>query len=297
MKSFFKLFRRFFGNLYVLFFLNGFLLATLFYLKMEANYENNLFKVIQKSIDRKIDANDTKDSILIKVMQTCNSILGTRASVFAGSNHDLEGFKTDFVHPATVDLMTANGACGSYALVLARILQNYNFPIRIDQMKAYGDYGSHNIIEVNVNSQWVVLDPLFDLCFVKPDSGGLASFDDVKNNWAYYSKQLPHGYDSLYKYEDVRYTNWEKIPVLLPAIKKILDFILGKKKADTISLRVHFLRMYDLYFYIVLFIYIPILLLNIRKVLMQKFNIRTNTNSTKNEEKGKLKKDFETIVQ
>ncbi len=150
--------KRVFASLYFLFFLNGFLIASIFYFKIEANYENKLFEVIQKNIDKKIDANDTKDSVLIKIMQTCNNMLCNRATIFAGSGNDLEGLKADFFHPATIDLMTANGACGSYSLVLARILQNYHFPVRIDQMKANSRYGSHNIIEVNVNSKWIVLD-------------------------------------------------------------------------------------------------------------------------------------------
>ncbi|HLK27381.1 MAG TPA: hypothetical protein VKT28_02285 [Puia sp.] len=279
-KSFIKTLRRFFGNLYVLVFLNGFLLASLFYLKIESNYENNLFSVIQKSIDKKIDPNDTKDSVLMKVMQTCSNMLGNRASIFAGSTKDLEGFKTDFFHPATVDLMTANGACGSYSLVLARVMQNYHFPIRIDQMKANGKYASHNIIEVNVSGKWIVLDPLYDLCFIKPGGVGLASFDDVRSNWAYYSKQLPQGYDTAYRYEDVRYSNWEKVPIILPAIKKMLDLVLGKQKADTISLRVHFLRMYDFYFYVALFFFVPIAFLTIRKIIKKKQAVISNQRSS-----------------
>jgi hypothetical protein len=268
-KSPFRLLRRVLGNLYFLVFLNGFFIATLFYFKLEANYENNLFNVIQKSIDRKIDFNDTKDSVLIKIMQTCSSLLGNRASVFSGSE-DLEGFKADVFHPASIDLMTAKGACGSYALVLARILQNYHYPVRIAQMKAHGRYGSHNVIEANINTQWVVLDPLFDTYFVKPNGKGLASFNDVKTNWDYYSRQLPPGYDVSYKYEDSRYTNWDKIPVILPAFKKTLDFFLGKEKADSICLRVHFLRMYDLFFFFFLFLYITILILTIRKIIKKK---------------------------
>ena len=265
----FRLFRKVFRSLYFLVFLNGFLLASLFYFKMEANYENELFDVIQKSIDKQIGINDSKDSILIKIMQTCSNLLGNRAVIFNGSQ-ELDGFKADFIHPASIDLMTAKGECGSYSLVLARILQNYHYPVRIAQMKAYGRYGAHNIIEANINSQWIVLDPLFDTYFVNPDGKSLASFNDVKNNWDYYSKQLPSGYDISYKYEDVRYTNWDKIPVILPAFKKVLEIVLGKEKTDSISLRVHFLRMYDLYFFITLFIYIPILILTFRKMIKKK---------------------------
>ena len=289
----FKLLVRVFRSLYFLFFLNGFLLASLFYFKTEANYENKLFSVIQKSIDKEIDANDTKDSVLIKIMQTCSKLLYSRSTVFGGNAKDLEGFQMNFLHPASIDLMTANGACGSYSLVLARILQNYHFPVRIDQMKANGKFASHNIIEANINSKWIVLDPLYDVYFVKPNSTGLASFEDVKNNWNYYSKQLPKGYDTSYRYEAVRYTNWNKIPVIFPAFKKILDIVLGKKKADTICLRVHFLKMYDLYFYIVLFLYIPILLLTFRKIIKKKLFTKYNTPITVRNIKKYIKPRFE----
>lgn len=265
----FRFFRRVIGSLYFLVFLNGFLLASLFYFKMDANYENQLFNVIQKSIDKKVGLDNNKDSILIKIMQTCSDLLRNRAMIFNGSK-DLEGFKADFIHPASIDLMTARGECGSYSLVLARILQNYHYPVRIAQMKAHGRYGAHNIIEANINSQWIVLDPLFDTYFIKPDGKNLASFLDVKNNWGYYSKQLPSGYDSSYKYEDVRYTNWDKIPVILPALKKILEMVLGKERTESISLRVHFLRMYDLYFFIALFIYIPVFFFTLRKMIKKK---------------------------
>ncbi len=269
----FRTIRLIVGNLYFLVFLNGFLIASLLYFKIEANYESELFDVIQKSINKKIDKDDNKDSILVKIMQTCSDLLGSRQPVFSGSD-EIQGFKADVLHPASIDLMTAKGACGSYSLVLARILQNYHYPVRIAQMKAYGRYGSHNVIEANINTQWIVLDPLFDIYFIKPGNAGLASFDDVKKNWDYYRRQLPNAYDGSYKYEGARYTNWDKIPILLPAFKKVLDIFLGKEKADSICLRVHFLRMYDLFFFATLFLYIPVLILTLRKIARKKLSPR-----------------------
>lgn len=46
-------------NLYFLMFLNGFLLASLFYFKMESTYENGLFASIKGSIDNRLDSDDT----------------------------------------------------------------------------------------------------------------------------------------------------------------------------------------------------------------------------------------------
>src|SRR5664279_1691755 len=175
--------RRVLGNLYFLTFLNGFLLASLFYFKMEANYEKELFQAIRTDINNKIPANDPEDSLVVKVMHLCHNLLTNRESVFEGKSFD--GFKSNLLEPASMDLMTARGACGSFAMVLARILQGYNYPVRIAQMKANGIFADHNIVEVETRHGWAVLDPLFDVYFINPDHR-LASFRDVQTNWNFY---------------------------------------------------------------------------------------------------------------
>jgi len=234
---------------------------------MEANYEQELFSAIQYNVDSKINSNDSQDSIMVKAMHACNALLNTRAAIF--KDQTLDGIKVDLLQPTSIDLMTAKGACGSYSMVLARTLENYNFPVRIAQMKARGIFAAHNIVEAKSSKGWVVLDPLFDAYFIRPDNS-LASFNDVKNNWDFYKTQLPSKYDMRYRYEDVRYSNWGKIPLILPAVKKILDLVLGKEKADTISIRTYFLRMYDFYFYILLGLYIPLLIFTVAKLIKTK---------------------------
>jgi hypothetical protein len=159
-------------NLLFLMFLNGFFLASIFYLKMDSSYENGLFASIKADIDAQIDGNDTPDSIAVKSMHVCYHLMSNKGSIF--SNSDL-GPQADFFHAVTVDLETTRGACGSYSQVLARILQTYHFPVRIAQMKAGGIYAAHNVVETMVRQRWVVLDPTYNLCFVRPD-GTLASF-------------------------------------------------------------------------------------------------------------------------
>ena len=97
--------------------------------------------------------------------------------------NNFRGLKSDILEPTSMDLMTARGACGSFSMVLARILQGYKFPVRIAQMKSNGVFAAHNIVEVQTGHGWVVLDPLFDVYFVNP-SRKLASFEDVKKNWS-----------------------------------------------------------------------------------------------------------------
>ncbi|MHA4808500.1 hypothetical protein ACX0G9_10340 [Flavitalea flava] len=267
-KKIVTVFKKPFRNLYFLMFLNGFLLASIFYFKMESTYENGLFLSIKNTINRQLDANDTQDSIVIKAMKECNYLMTDRASTFQYGAAPL-GPQADFFHSTAVDLMTTRGACGSYSQVLARILQTYQFPIRIAQMKADGVFAAHNIVEVKTGKDWVVLDPTFNAHFVRPD-GKLASFADVKGDWSYYSKQVPPGYDLKYRYEDVRYSNWGKLPFLSPLVKGLFKLFLGSEKIETFSLRTYFLKVYELYFYFTILIYIPVFLFTISQFVKTK---------------------------
>ena len=234
--------RSIFSNLYVLVFLNGFLIATLCHVRMEATYEEEIFQAIRNSVDLKSGPRDNPDSLFVRATHACHELMTQRQTVFEGTS--FAGMKSSLYQPLTIDLMTANGACGSYAVVLARLLNGYGYPVRIAQMKAGGVYAAHNIVEVESRQGWVVLDGLFDLSFRKPGRG-LASFADVQHNWEYYRGQLPKGYDPKYRYEDVRYSNWTKIPVLLPGMKKVLDLMIGREKADAICIRSFFLCTYS----------------------------------------------------
>jgi hypothetical protein len=234
---------------------------------MEASYEKELFKAIQLNVNDKVGTNESGDSLVVKVMHATHNLLLNRALVFG--NQSIDGIKAD-LHPASLDLMTAKGACGSYSVVLSRVLENYEIPIRIAQMYAKGHFAAHNVVEAQTKNGWIVLDPLFDLYFIRPDGKSLASYDDVQHDWTYYSHQVPTSYNGAYKYENVRYSNWSKIPVVLPAAKKVLDLVLGKEKADTLSVRTLFLKTYDMYFYLILILYIPIFIFTIKKLIQIK---------------------------
>ena len=95
--------------------------------------------------------------------------------------------------------------------------------------------------------------------FNRPD-GTLASFADVHGNWSWYARQVPDDYGLSYKDEDVRYTNWTKIPVIMPAMKKALSLVLGAERVDSFSLRTHFMNTYMVCFNIILIIEIGLLL-------------------------------------
>lgn len=246
---------------YSLPFLHGFILASLLYFKMQSSYEDSVFASIRTNIDHNIDRDDTRDSIVVKAMNVCHNLMSNRAPVFVGNSIQLQD---NYFHSVSVDLMTTSGACGSYAMVLSRVLEDLHFPVRIAQMKVKGIYGGHNIVEVKTGQSWVVLDPTFDVSFTRPDAR-LASFADVQHDWNYYSRQVPAGYNPTYRYEDVRYTNWSKIPVLFPTLKVLLNATLGQEKTNHISIRTWFLKIYDVCFYGVLLIYLPVLFFALKR--------------------------------
>jgi hypothetical protein len=235
-------------NLHFLMFVNGFILASILYFFVQSKYENGLFAVIHTDIESHLDGDDTHDSVVVKAMHVCHDLMSNRQSTFEHPTTDLNlGPAAGFFHSTAVDLMTAKGACGSFSEVLARIIKTFHYPVRIAQMKAGGVYAAHNVVEVYTGSHWVLLDPIYNLYFVDRNNH-LASFNDVHQDWNYYSRQVPPGYDMKYRYEDVRYTNWSKFPLVGSAIEKLVVLCAGREYADGVSLRVVFMDTWQIYF-------------------------------------------------
>ncbi len=226
----------------LLLFMNGILMSTCFYFKTESKYEDTLFESIVDKINSQADQDQNIDSFFVAAMQMTHTLEYNREKIFGGKK--LNGLKAEFFRPATIDLMTGNGACGSYTTVLARILKSGGYQVRIAQMTVNGTIGGHMVVEVKKRSNWIVLDPLLQQYFKKPD-GRLASFKDVHENWAYYQKQTDTNYVTSYQYQDVNYTNWNKIKYLGPAAKWIFELILGKEKTKELSIRSYILRKYN----------------------------------------------------
>ena len=172
--------------------------------------------------------------------------------------------------------MTTNGACGSYSYILSRLLNELKIPNRIAQMKVNGEYGGHILVEAKTAKGWIVLDGLYDLYFKKLN-GELANFKDVQDNWNYFRDQVPANYNHQYRFEGVRYTNWSKIPVVMPAIKGVLTLTVGKEEADYFSLRTFFLRKFHLLFEVTCFICLAMLGLAIRNYLHRKPDLLRNS--------------------
>ena len=229
-------------------FLGGLLIALLVATSLQDKYEDRFFKTLSRQItwnDRALP----EDTLLVRAMGVCHKMLQARSLIFTNTTET--SLVDTYIHPLSTDLISADGSCGSYSSVMGRLLQAMGYRIRFVQMKVGKEYGGHILIEVLAVHGWVVLDPLYNCYFQRPD-GRLASFADVAGDWPYYRRQTPPGYDPRYRYEGVRYTNWTKIPVILPLAKKIFGLFMDQDGLQHFSLRVYLLRKYLLLKYLVL---------------------------------------------
>jgi len=221
-------------------------LLTIAFLIVESQHEDTLYYNIIR-INR-LNSKGQPDTVYIRnIMKTINRMMYNRLAVF--QNTEELSFKNKLFQSVDSDLMYGHGACGGFSKVLARSLKLSGYQVRIGQMKVDGQYGGHIIVEVflaDVN-RWVVIDPLFLLTFTSRKDGYWANFNEVHNNWAYYQTIVPPNYDTRYSYDDVRYTNWEKIPLVGPFCCALLQTLLGEERTNAISLRVWILNKYHTY--------------------------------------------------
>lgn len=238
----------------LLLFINGMLLSGIFHFRTESKYEDAIFGSIVDKIREDAGKSQNIDSFFLASMRMAHKLEYNRQTIFSGKK--LEGLKATFFRPATVDLMTGDGACGSYSTVLARILKAGGYKVRIAHMAVKGLLGGHMVVEARKkNDNWIVMDPLLVQYFKKPD-GTLASFKDVQQNWPYYQKQTGSSYIQDYQYQEAEYTNWEKIPVIGSVIKRTMELVIGKEKTKEISIRSFILRKYNFLYLSTLFAFI-----------------------------------------
>ena len=264
-----KTIKRITTNLYFILFITGFLSAAFIACRLQDDYENRLFLSVSKNITAGTDKNTSQDLLIKKTLNAVSYLLTRRSAMF--KNAPIGGFLDDYIHPLSVDLMTAEGACGSYSAILCRLLNTMNFETHFVQMKVNGQYGGHIVAEVKTNHGWVVLDPLYNLVFTN-QQGELAGFEEISAHWQWFQRQVPANYNPQYNYQQARRTNWNKIPVLMPALKAGLSCFMTKKDLDMLCIRNFFLRKYRVCSNLLLLVIIPLLLLILKRVSQYVFN-------------------------
>jgi hypothetical protein len=225
-----------------------FFFVLLVYILIEWQHENNLYRNIGHTT-RMHAENKSDTSIVKEAMVSINDIMQSRHELFRGE--EIHSWKQTVFQSVDIDLMYGSGACGGYSKVLARTLQLQGLNVRIGQLKTLGyGYGGHIIIEYYSKTlhKWVFVDPLFKL-IVRQKNGDWASVKEVAKHYDHYKNQMPEEFNQRYKFDDVRYTNWDKWGGIVKPYYFLSKFFSGKNYADTICLRMYRLSTFPLLFW------------------------------------------------
>ena len=219
--------------------------GALVFVLLEWQHENNLYRNIGRMAQ--IHASSTADtSVAQEAMISLNSTMQARSEIFQGK--ELLSWKQRLFNSADIHLMYGSGACGGYSMVLARTLQMLGYPVRIGQLKVInGGWGAHIIIEYYSKTlrKWVMIDPLFTW-IPRTKSGNMASIKYVAKHWPDFEAQMPDTFKERYRFNYVRYTNWDKWGGILKPYYKLAKLFMGKPYADTICLRMYKLSTFPL---------------------------------------------------
>jgi hypothetical protein len=219
-----------------------------------SNYENQLYDQILAKLT---EPDMSQQEVALSLLHGTHSLLKPRQDFFQNSHYS--NIRESLFRSSDIQLVDAKGNCGSYTHVLGRLLQRAGFDIRIAQMKCNDVWACHILLEAKVDGRFVTLDALYDLYFTRSD-GKLASYSEVGENWDEYRSQVPEDYLAWYAYEDVRYTNWDKVPYIMPALKSVLGIFLDD--INTLSIRSWVLNVYQVYLNIFIFVYLLLMLLS-----------------------------------
>lgn len=237
--------------------LHGALLSAIVFCHLHADYEAAVYRDLVRD---NVPSGISREEQALSMLNLAHHLVTPRLRYFRREATPTV-FGT-FFRSADVQLVDGIGACGSYTHVLARLLDQRDFDYRVVQMQCAKSATCHIMLEARVDGNWAALDALYNLHFRRPD-GALASFAEVGVDWRYYRRQTPPHYDDRYRYLDAVYTNWDKIPVVMPAIKAALDALLGEERADRISVRAQVLDMWRTYEFLLIGAYVVLVALSI----------------------------------
>jgi len=247
---------------FIPFFHGVFCTLILFFLMM-SNYEDGLFDQIVKNAVKKNSANielTDKKKALVLLDTTYNLLIASEKLFLETQRINL---RDTLFRSYDVDLLEAKGGCGSFSFVLAKLLKTSGIKSRIGQMKCGEEWGCHMIVEANIEDDWVVLDPTYNLYFTKQNNQ-LATFKDLNKNFIKFKPQVSSDYPALYKYEDIRYTNWDKVPIIFNILKNTLSFFLSEEEVNGISLRLFIMNIYKIFLIFTFIIYFIFFIFTLR---------------------------------
>jgi hypothetical protein len=144
------------------------------------------------------------------------------------------------LHPGPADVLRwgsdYRGPCGSYSNVVSALLGSHGIPNRLLLIRDDDGAVLHTVVEARIGGRWVVADPSFGIVY-RNREGRLATAAELAADTALFRAQTRDvpGYRPEYDYDSVTLMNWRKIPVVMPALKALLDATIGRERADQIA--------------------------------------------------------------
>ncbi len=144
-------------------------------------------------------------------------------------------------HPGPGDVLRwggdYRGSCGSHVRVVVAMLQSAGIPAHHLQILDTRGHAIHSVVQAEIGGRWVVADALYGIVYRRRD-GALATAEDLNLDRPNFRAQVQgvRGYDSTnYDFDQVTSFNWNKIPVLLPTLRKVLVVFLGEERVSQIA--------------------------------------------------------------
>ncbi len=143
------------------------------------------------------------------------------------------------LHPGPGDILRwgsdYRGNCGSHSRVLVAMLQSQG--VDAQQLHLLDPQGRsiHTVVQARINGRLAVADGAFDIIYRRRD-GSLATAADLAADTMLFHAQTTNvaGYPRQYVYLSTTVLNWQKVPVVLPAIRAALKLVLGGERVSQI---------------------------------------------------------------
>jgi hypothetical protein len=147
-------------------------------------------------------------------------------------------YRLNPLHPGPGDVLRHGrdyrGGCGSSTRVAVGLLEADHVKARPLLLLDAKGRSEHTVIQAWVDGRWVIADPLFGFAYRRRD-GWLATVEDLRADRGQYFNAvagMPYYMSGRFGFEHVTLLNWQKIPVLLPAVRAVLAAVIGDDAVD-----------------------------------------------------------------
>ncbi len=183
---------------------------------------------------------DDAEAIVERYVEFAHDALAPATFTGAGGRAVRLYYRVNPLHPGPGDVVRwgsdFRGPCGSYSRVVHVMLDERGIRNRFLFLTDPRGSTIHTVLEVELGGKWAVVDPSFGIVYRRP-GGGYASAAELKADPSLlqWNVRSIEGYDASYAYQSTTHLNWKKVPILLPALRIVLEALLGPERVAEIG--------------------------------------------------------------